>query len=176
MKKYLFMIFITLFLFPFPAHSARMYVDDNLIITVRTQPGLSFKVIDQLSSDEEVNLLRIEESWALISFKDNKTGWVLERFLTEETPKPVTIAQLEKTITTQAEKIEALEKENMALTIKKAEMVEKVSSLSLKNQELREQPYMILLLLTGSGIFLVGCIVTLMLQKTGRKKRNKLSF
>ena len=80
MKKCLFMVLISFILFSSPSYSKTMYVIDKIIITVRKQPGSDFKIVDQLTSNEKVDLLRTEESWAQISFKDNKTGWVLKRF------------------------------------------------------------------------------------------------
>lgn len=176
MKKFLFMVLIQFILFSSPTYSKTMYVTDTLYIMVRRQPGLDFKIVDQLTSNEKVNLLRTKESWAEISFKDNKTGWVLERFLTEETPKPIQIADLKETVNAQAEKIEVLEKENITLKQRKAEMVEIISSLKLENQSLKEEPYRIMLLLAGGSIFLFGCIVTLIIQRIGRRRRSELSF
>jgi hypothetical protein len=89
---------------------------------------------------------------------------MLERFLTEVTPKPIQIAELKKTV----KKIEALEKENIALKQINSEMEETISSLSLENQKLKEEPYKILALLAGGGIFLIGCIVTLIILRIGR--------
>ncbi len=134
MKKYLFMVLIPLILFPPLTYSKTMYVLDKIIITVRSQPGLDYKILDRLASDEKVDVLRTEGSWSHISFKDNqKTGWAMTRFLTKETPKSMKIAELEKTVTTQAEKIEALEKERTTLKQGKAELAEAVSNLTIDN-------------------------------------------
>ena len=176
MKKFFFIILIPLILFSSTSYSKTMYVTDILYIMARRQPGLDFKIVDQLSSNERVNLLRSEESWAQISFKDNKTGWVLKRFLTEETPKTIQISELKETENAQAEEIAALEKENITLKQSKAEMAELMSSLKIENQNLKEEPYRIMLLLAGVGIFLLGCIMTLILQRTGQKRRSRLSF
>jgi len=176
MKKHLFMVLIPLLLFPPLTYSETMYVLDKIIITVRTQPGLDYRIVDRLASDEKVDVLRTEESWTQVSFKDNKTGWVLTRYLTKETPKSIKIAELEKKVTLQAEQLEALEKENTSLKQGKAGLAEAVSTLKIENQNLKEEPYRIILLLAGSGIFLMGCIVTLIIQRTGRKKRDKLTF
>jgi len=164
MKKYLFMVMILFILFSSTTHAKTMYITDDLIITVRRKPSLDFKIVDKLTSNEKVDILKTEGSWAQISFKDNKTGWVLKRFLTEETPKPIQIAELKKTV----KKIEVLEKENIALKQRKAEMEETISSLSLENQKLKEEPYRIMLLLAGCGIFLIGCMVTLIILRIGR--------
>ena len=171
------MFLIPFILFSAINHAKTMYIIDNINIMVRRQPGIEFKIVDQLTSNEKVDLLRTEGSWAQISFKGDKTGWVLKRFLTEETPKPIQVAELKKAVDVQAEKIEALEKENTALKQRKAEMGEIVSSLKLENQKLKQEPYRIMLLLGGGGIFLIGCIVTLIIQRIGRRRRrSELSF
>ena len=176
MKKRLLIVLIPFILLSSITHAKTVYVTDILYIMVRRQPGLDFKIEDQLTSNEKVNLIRTEGSWAQISFKDKKTGWVLKRFLTEETPKPIQIAELKRTVDAQAEKIDSLEKENIALKQIKAEMGEKISSLKLDNRMLKEKPYGIMLLLAGGSIFLIGCIVTLTIQRIGRRRRSKLSF
>ena len=176
MKKFFFVILIPFILFSSTTYSKTMYVTDTLYIMARSQPGVDFKIVDQLSSNERVNLLRTQESWAEISFKDNKTGWVLKRFLAEETPKSIQIAELKETVNAKAEKIAALRKENITLKQSKAEMTELISSLKIENQNLKEKPYRIMLLLAGVGIFLFGCIMTLILQRTGKKRRSSLSF
>ncbi|MCK5186339.1 MAG: TIGR04211 family SH3 domain-containing protein [Deltaproteobacteria bacterium] len=177
MKKLLFMILIPLIIFPSPAYSKTMYVIDKITITVRTQPGLDFKIVDRLTSNEQVNILRVEGSWAQISFKDNQTGWVLKRYLAKEIPMSIQIAALKKTISAQAEKLEALEKEDIVLKQRKAEMVEIICGLKLENQKLMEGPYTIMLLLAGGGIFLFGSIMTLIVWITQRRRRkSSLSF
>ena len=47
-------------------------------------------------------------------------------------------------------------------------MEERISSLLQENQKLKEEPYRIMLLLAGAGIFLMGCIVTLIILRMGR--------
>ncbi len=160
MKKCFFMVLISFILFSSPLHAKTMYVSDNLIITVRSNPGLEFRVVDQLTSNEKVDLLKTEKSWAQISY-NNKKGWVVKRFLTEEMPDSIQIVELKKTV----KKVEDLEKENRALKQKNAEMEERISSLLQENQKLKEEPYRIL---AGAGIFLMGCIVTLIILRVGR--------
>jgi len=160
-----------------------MYVVDYFKIMVRRHPGDEYKIVAQLPSNTKVNLIETEGVWGKISFKKNKTGWVLKRYLTEETPKPIKIAELEKKVKDHAGKIETLEIENISLKQKKAEMAEtiaaqaeKVKNVSLENQRLKEKPYRIILLLSGGIIFLIGCIVTLIIQRLARGKKSKLSF
>jgi len=182
MKRYFFII-IPLTLLSSTTQAKTMYVVDYFKIMVRRQPGEEYKIVAQLPSNTKVTLLETEELWAKISFEKNKTGWILKRYLTEEIPKPVRIAELEKTIKDKEEKIDALEKENIFLKQKNAEMgesiavqAEQVKNVSLENQRLKEEPYRIILLLSGGGIFLIGCIATLIIQRLGREKKSKLSF
>jgi len=172
MKKCFFMVPISFILFSSPAHAKTMYITNNLVVTVKIKPSLNSKIVDRLASNEKVVLLKIEGSWAKINFKGNKTGWMLERFLTEETPEPIRIAELNKTVEAKVEKIEALEKENIALKQGKAEMEDKISSLLQENQKYQEGPYNIMLLLAGGGIFLIGCVVTLIILRIGRMDYN----
>ena len=62
----------------------------------------------------------------------------------------------------------------IVLKQRETEMGETIRSLTLENQKHKEEPYRIMLLLAGGGIFLLGCIVTLVIQGTGR--RSSLSF
>ena len=177
MKMFFFVVLIPIILFSSNTNAKTMYVTDVLYIMARRQPGLDFKIVDQLVSNEKVNLLKTNESWAQISFKDNKTGWVLKRFLTEETPKFIQIEELKQTLNDQSEKIEALRKENAILKQRKAEVVEEVSTLKVENQKLKEEPYRIILLLSGAGIFLFGSMLTLIIQASARRRRkSSLSF
>ena len=175
MKRYFFIILIILTLFPFTSQAKTMYVVDHFKIMVRRYPGEGYKIISQLPSNTKVDFIETEGAWAQISFK-NKTGWVLKRFLTEEKPKPVRIAEIERKMKDQGEKIEALERENISLKQKSAELVERASNLSLENQRLKEKPYGVIMLLSGGGIFLIGCIMTLIIQRIRRARRSKLSF
>jgi len=183
-KRVFFFIMMALILFSSTSQAETVYVIDSFKIMVRRQPGDKYKIVSQLPSNEKVKLVATEGDWAKISFKKNQTGWVLKRYLTEEVPKPIQIAKLEKQVKGQEEKIEALDKENISLKQKNAELAETLAveaknakDVLLENQKLKEKPYRIILLLSGCGIFLVGCMVTLIIQMTGRgKKKNKLSF
>jgi uncharacterized protein YgiM (DUF1202 family) len=184
MKGIFFFVMVALILFFSASQAGAVYVIDSFKIMVRRQPGDKYKIISQLPSNEKVTLIKTEGDWAKISFKNNQTGWVLRRYLAEEVPKPIQIAKLEKQVKGQEEKIGALDKENISLKQKNAELAETLAvetknakDVLLENQTLKEKPYRIVLLLSGGGIFLVGCMVTLIIQRTGRgKKKNKLSF
>ena len=171
MKKIILYIVFCMLLLPPAVQAKTMYVIDYFKIMVRSQPGEGFKIVNQLSSNEKVRLLTTEGTWAKVAFRDNKTGWVLRRFITDETPKAIRIAELEKELEENAQKLALLEEETLSLKKRDVEMGEQVNVMSAENQRLKEEPFRILMLLAGGGIFLVGCITTLILQSMGRKKR-----
>jgi len=171
MKKIILYIVFCMLLLPPAVQAKTMYVIDYFKIMVRSQPGEGFKIVNQLSSNEKVRLLTTEGTWAKVSFRDKKTGWVLRRFITDEIPKETRIAELEKELKENAQKLAVLDEENLSLKKRDVEMGEQVNVMSAENQRLKEEPFRILLLLAGGGIFLVGCITTLILQGMGRKKR-----
>jgi len=118
-----------------------------------------------------VRTVQVEGNWVKIAFKGNRTGWVLQQYLTAELPKGIRIADLEKKVIEQEKKIQSLDEENFSLKKKNVEVGQSINDLSSENQSLKEEPFRILLLLAGGGIFLIGCITTLILQSMGRKKR-----
>lgn len=170
MGKYLLSILFCLLLLPPAVQAKTKYVIDYFKIMVRSQPGAEYKIIDQLSSNEKVRTIQAEGNWVKIAFKNNRTGWVLQQFLTSELPKGIRIADLEKKVKEQEEKIQSLDEENFSLKKKNVEVGQSINDLSSENQRLKEEPFRILLLLAGGGIFLIGCITTLILQSMGRKR------
>lgn len=170
MKKSIFCIVFCVLVLPPAVQAKTMYVIDYFKIMVRSQPGEEFKIINQLSSNDKVRLITTDGTWAKVAFGD-KTGWVLRRFLTDEKPKEIRIAELEKKLKENDQKLTLLEEENLALKQRDVEMGQQVNVMTAENQQLKEEPFRILMLLAGGGIFLIGCITTLILQSMGRKKR-----
>lgn len=171
MEKYLLGSLVCIVLLPSAVQAKTKYVVDYFKIMVRSQPGAEYKIIDQLPSNEKVRTIQEEGNWVKIAFKNNRAGWVLGQYLTDELPKEIRIADLEKTVAEQKKKIEMLDEENFSLKKKNVEVGQRINDLFTENQSLKEEPFRILLLLAGGGIFLVGCITTLILQSMGRKKR-----
>lgn len=88
MKRSLISLFLAttlLFLMSGLAWAEQAYVS-NLQITVRRGPGIEYKIISFLTSGTEVELLAEESGWTQIRFGEDKTGYVLSRFLTEQPP------------------------------------------------------------------------------------------
>jgi uncharacterized protein YgiM (DUF1202 family) len=93
MGKYVLSILFCVMLLPPAVQAKTKYVIDYFKIMVRSQPGAEYKIIDQLSSNEKVRTIQEEGNWVKIAFKNNRTGWVLQQFLTAELPKEIRIAE-----------------------------------------------------------------------------------
>lgn len=183
MKRCFFVVVAMATLFPDMVLSKDWYVIDHFKIMVRREPGESYKIIEQLPTDEKVKIVETQGDWAKISFGDGQAGWVLKRYLTEEIPKAIQMEELQKTISGLEKRIETLKQENLSLKQKYADMggaiaeqSVKMKEISLENQRLKDKPYRIILLISGGGIFFFGCLVTLIVQRLGRGRRNRLSF
>jgi len=90
----------------------------NLSITVRRGPGIDYKIIAFLNPGDQVEMIRTESGWANVHYDQDKTGWVLRQFLTEEPP-----------LSRQAEALQA-ERERLQEAVRELEAV---------NQTLRER-------------------------------------
>jgi SH3 domain protein len=67
-----------------------MYVSDRMQITVRTGPTTENRVIEMISSGDQVTVLEeTNDGWARVRTASGKEGWVLRRFLIDEIPAVV---------------------------------------------------------------------------------------
>jgi SH3 domain protein len=62
------------------------YVKEIMSITMRTGPGTGHKIIHMLKSGEKLDILESGDGWTRIRAKNGQEGWVLNRYLTDETP------------------------------------------------------------------------------------------
>lgn len=64
-----------------------VYVTDQLEITLRSGPGLNFKILTMLQSGAPVEKLAEQEGWAQVRTQAGDVGWVVARYLSAEPPK-----------------------------------------------------------------------------------------
>ena len=99
---------------PVPAAGSWAYIDD-LTITVRRGPGIDYKIISFLSPGEPVEVLANQEGWSQVRFEEDRTGWVLERYLMKEP----SLKSRSKTLVSQnqrlKESVSVLERSNSSL-------------------------------------------------------------
>ena len=119
-----FIVFIGFFLMVFynAAYAETMYVSDVLKLTVREGKGTGEKIISVVQSGQRVDVLQIEDEWALVLFDDGKEGWVLSRFLTNKITNNV--------------KLKWLQKKHKTLTVQAATLLEENTKLKKENKEI----------------------------------------
>jgi len=94
--------FVLLALIPLAAPAwAALYVTDQLEITLRSGPGLDFKILKMLPSGVELTQIEEKEGWTQVRTPRGEEGWVITRYLTTEPPKgprlEAALRELEKT-------------------------------------------------------------------------------
>jgi SH3 domain protein len=90
-----------------PVMAEDIYVSGVTKITMRTGPGTEHKIVAMLRSGTKLETLEYNDDWSLVKAEDDKTGWVLTRFLTREVPLTLLVDQLKKE---NASLVKALEK------------------------------------------------------------------
>ena len=136
-KHLLWIVVMTVILSPvFPwtvAGAATMYVTDTFEITMRATPGVGKKIVAMLPSNTRVRTEKQQNGWALVTTAGGKKGWVLERYLTSDTPS----AFLVKGLTDGNEKLkQALENTTAELDRLKAEQGDVAGNLTRTAGEL----------------------------------------
>ena len=91
------------------------YINDNMKITMRTGPATDRKIIALLSVGQEVEVLKDENEWSLVRLLNGKEGWVISRFITDQTPESIQLEALKKSHSALQTKAAALMEENRAL-------------------------------------------------------------
>lgn len=123
------------------AGAEQYYVGQRMEITMRSGPGVSYKVIAMLPSGNGVTMLEYGKDWSRIQTLDGKDGWVLSRYMTKEKPVTLMINDLQeknRQLSTTLEKIKA---ENIALLDIKEKLVGKekeYNALKLRSSDFLE--------------------------------------
>lgn len=91
------------------------YVSDELIITMREGMGSEYKIIKMLKTGTALEIIEESEPYLKVRTESGSEGWVLKQYVTEETPKPVIIADLEKRIDRLNAEIEQYNKDKESL-------------------------------------------------------------
>ena len=73
-----------------------IYVSGVTKITMRTGPGTDHKIVAMLASGTRLEVLNYQTDWSQVKTEDEKTGWVLSRFLTKDKPLNLMVQQLEE--------------------------------------------------------------------------------
>jgi len=153
-------ILLTVWLFSSKTWAKTLYVSDTTLeVILRSGPDISHRIIASLPIGTRVTVSRAENGWAEVSLPDGRTGWTLERYLTDRPPWKFTaekLAEEKERLESQISEIEAssrelgqendrierelaLLKQNLEATSKAYESLKKGSTNYLGLQEAHEK-------------------------------------
>jgi len=117
------------------------YVSDTTLEAIlRSGPGISNRIIAALPIGTRVTVIKVENGWAEVSLPDGRTGWTLERYLSDRPPWRFTAerrAKEKKQLESQISEIESSSRE-----LKEAnERLEKQLGAQGKELEVTRQEY-----------------------------------
>ena len=115
LKKSIILLLSLLILSPAIARAELMYVMDTLAITMRSGPGIEFRVLASLKTGDKVDVLEQSGDWVMVRLSDDRKGWVLARYVSPEKPSYMLVEALTAQAQSRKEKLETLELENREL-------------------------------------------------------------
>ncbi len=126
---------ICLFLSAAALAETKHYINDSMTITMRTGPGTDRKIIALLGVGQEVEILQTENEWTMVRLPNAKEGWVISRFITDQTPNAIQLKVLQKKFDELQTKAASLIEENKTLNTdnKKLSTDLKANETKLKN-------------------------------------------
>ncbi len=182
------------------ATAQEVYVSGITKVTMRTGPGIEHKILAMVETGTRLEVQEYRSDWSLVQMENQKEGWVLTRFLTEEKPLTFLVETLQGENERLTRALEDSENQNQKLTDKNAALSdietkyrelkqasadylalnEKYQDLVQLSKEQEQQISMLkdnlnseamLWFLSGAGVFIVGLILGL---STRKKKRSSL--
>jgi len=114
----------------------KYYINDSMKITMRTGPATDRKIIALLNVGQEVEILKAENEWTLVRLTNGKEGWVISRFLTDQTPDSIQLEALRKNHSMLQTKAESLMEENQALKAENKKLSIDLNSSETKQRDL----------------------------------------
>jgi len=120
-----FLIFTLLMIPATPASAEQYYVSQRMEITMRTGPGVSYKIMAMLPSGDGVNMVDYGKEWSKVQTADGKEGWVLSRYMTKEVPVNLMVKELQKKNSELSAMLAQVKSENMALSGTKEKLLGK---------------------------------------------------
>lgn len=182
------------------AAAQEVYVSGVTKITMRTGPGVEHKIVAMLETGTRLEMVENKPDWSMVRTDNQKQGWVLTRFLTEDRPLSFQVEELQKENERLASALEQIEKQNQSLAEKNAALAdieqkyqdlkqasadylkldEKYRALVQLSEEQEQQISTLkenlnneamLWFLSGAGVFIVGLILGL---STRKKKKSSL--
>lgn len=166
------------------AQTERLYVTDEVKLTVRSGPGMDRKILSIIESGDLVEVFEESTEWSRVQLRDGKEGWVLTRYLTPQKPHRLVLEELQgkhESITTRAaslsEESQKLKTANETLQNRVQSLETELEALKTDHEALRktadagreEIRKSMVFFVSGAGILFVGILLGLFTRKPRRK-------
>lgn len=138
MKKSAILNVLLIGLFASAAFGATRYVGDLVEITVRSGPGLKYRVVKTVPSGQTVEVIETQNGWSRIELTGDKTGWVVSRYLQSEKPDSLVAEELKGKIPPLQNRIENLKAENDRLIKMNQSLSEKLDETRTQLEKIRK--------------------------------------
>jgi len=121
--------FFFLAAFIVPAAAEKRYISDTIEITLRRGPGTDHSIISMIETGQAAELLETGKNWSRVRLDENRSGWVLNRFLSTEKPSRIRLAELQARYS-ELEKIASDPmKENRTLKLENRQQAESLTAM-----------------------------------------------
>jgi SH3 domain protein len=110
--QYPVIILLSILFFTCPLLAKDIYVTGITNITMRTGPGVEHKIVAMLKSGTKLTIMEYQSDWTQVMAKNEKSGWVLSRFLTEQIPGALLVDKLREKNSNLILKLSGVEQEN----------------------------------------------------------------
>ena len=74
------------------------YVADQLVVTVRSNTGDNYQVLEKLKTDTAVEVLKTDGPFVQVKTAKGTIGYIRKQFISKETPKPIQIDELKQQV------------------------------------------------------------------------------
>lgn len=110
------------------ASAETKYVSDRLEITVRSGPGVEYRIIRNLPTGTRVQALEKKDGWSRIKLSEDRDGWVLNRYLASDIPDSKKYMALKERCEPLEKQVAELESANQTLKAENQALSEELSS------------------------------------------------
>lgn len=180
----LFGVAMSLFLSGTVAWAETVYVDDKLTITFRSGPGMERKILEYLTTGDQMEVLEDGEEWVHVRLLDGTEGWVMKQYVTTTKPSRLQLEELQQAHASLTSRSDELAKANEALTAANQqanaaleEKTKALAELTREHNELKQssdsssfqmRKYLIFFF-SGAGILFIGILLGLVMKRQRRK-------
>ncbi len=115
------------------------YVNDRLEITVRSGPGVEYRILRSLPTGTKVEILETRDNWSRVRLSGGLEGWVLSRYLSETLPASQKYAALKEKCEPLEKQLADLKSENQALKAENRTLSNEIAGLRQELSETKER-------------------------------------